>query len=149
MPARLMLRVALMHARSGVPAGLQAVIAIEAAHALERVLATALTSAMLDVAAEPSEPRPLIPVPRLLDYAAQLRRAGGPLPVPAAELELLPPSRLLAAWRLAAHDAGLQLEQWLTLMLDRAPAGALRWEAAAAEAGLTLTEWVLLQPVSA
>lgn len=149
MPARLVVDVALKHACSGVPAGLQAVVAIEAAHALARASSTGLTCAELDRAAEPSEPRPLIPPPRLLDYAGRLRKAGDHLSPLAGELELLPPSRLLGAWRLAAHDAGLQLEHWMALMLARAPTGAIRWEAAAAAEGLTLTEWVLLQALSA
>lgn len=144
-----MVHVALKHVCSGVPAGLQTVVAIEAAHALERVSATGVTCAALDRASEPSEPRPLIPPPRLVDYAGELRGAGDHMSPLVGELELLPPSRLLGAWRLAAHDAGLQLERWMALMLARAPAGALRWEAAAAAGGLTLTEWVLLQAVSA
>jgi hypothetical protein len=150
MPARVLVYVKLAPVYAGVPVGLQVVVAIEAAHALERVCFCGLTSVDLDAAAEPREPRGLIPPPRLLEYASQLRRAGEPDAGPvAAELELLPPSRLLGAWRLAAHDQGVTLERWMTEMLARAPAGALRWEAAAASEGLTLSEWVLLQALSA
>jgi hypothetical protein len=150
MPARLVMAVALDQVWPGVPVALQVVIAIEAAHALGRVSATGLTCAAMDRLAGPTEPaRALIPRPALLGYAEQLLDAGeypGPF---TGELELLPPSRLLGAWRLAAFDAALELEQWMTVMLDRAPAGSLRWEAAAAAQGLTLTEWVLLQALSA
>jgi hypothetical protein len=150
MPARLAMTVALEQVWPSVPVALQVVIAIEAAHALGRASATGLTCAALDRAVEQAEPaRALIPRPALLGYAEQLLNAGehpGPF---AGELELLPPSRLLGAWRLAAFDAALELEQWMTVMLDRAPDGSLRWEAAAAAQGLTLTEWVLLQALSA
>lgn len=150
MPARLVMAVALEQVWPGVPVALQAVIAIEAAHAFERVSAAGVTRAALDHAAEATEPaRALIPRPALLGYAEQLLDAAGP-PVPfAGELELLPPSRLLGAWRLAAFDGALELEQWMTVMLDRAPACSLRWEAAAAAQALTLTEWVALQALSA
>ncbi len=150
MPARLVMTVALEQVWPGVPVALQVVIAIEAAYAFGRVSAAGFTCAALDRAAEPAEPaRALIPRPALLGYAEQLLDAGdypGPF---AGELELLPPSRLLDAWRLAAFDAELELEQWMTAMLDRAPAGSLRWEATASAQGLTLTEWVLLQALSA
>ncbi len=150
MPARLVMAVALEHVWPGVPVALQAVIAIEAAHAFERVSATGLTCAALDRAAEPTEPvRALIPRPALLGYSEQLLDAGEQPGRFVGELEMLPPSRLLGAWRLAAFDAELELEQWMTVMLDCAPADSLRWEAAAAAQGLTLTEWVALQALSA
>jgi hypothetical protein len=150
MPARLVVAVALEQVWPGVPTALQVVIAIEAAHAFERVSATGLTCAALNRAAEVTEPaRALIPRPALLGYSEQLLGAGerpGPY---RGELELLPPSRLLGTWRLAAFDARLELEAWITVMLDRAPAGSLRWEAAAAAHGLTLTEWVAFQALAA
>jgi hypothetical protein len=150
MPARVVLAVSLERTWPGVPVGLQAVVAIEAAHALERVSTTNVVCATLDRAAElPGRRRAVIPPPRLLGYAAQLRWAGDRARAFLGELELLPPSRLLGTWRLAAYDAGLELEEWMTVMLGRAPAGALQWEASAAVEGLTLTEWVLLQALSA
>jgi hypothetical protein len=150
MPARLVMTVALEQVWPGVPTALQVVIAIEAAHAFERVSATGLTCDALDRAAELTEPaRALIPRPALLGYSEQLLGAGEHPGSYAGELELLPPSRLLGAWRLAAFDAAIELEQWITVMLGRAPAGSLRWEAAAAAHGLTLTEWVALQALAA
>jgi len=150
MPGRLVMRVVLERMRPGVPAALQVVVAVEAADILGRVQGTGLTASVLDDAAEAGGPsRAVLPRPPLLGYAAQLAGAGEHTEQFAGELELLPPSRLLGRWRLAAFDAGLELEQWVSVMLGLAPAGAVRWEAAAAAEGLTLTEWVLLQALSA
>lgn len=150
MPARIVLAITIEEVWPGVPTALQVVIAIEAAHALERVSGTGLTCSALNSAAREPEPaRTLIPRPALLGYSEQLLDAGEQPGRFEGELELLPPSRLLGTWRLAAFDAALELDQWITMMLDRAPAGCLRWEAAATARGLTLTEWVALQALSA
>jgi hypothetical protein len=149
MPARLTFEVSLSETWLGVPPGLQAVIAIEAAFAMDRQSREGLGLELDRLTNAPLCCRSIIPSPQLVEYAMQLS-ASRLVDVPfTGEVELLPPSRVLTRWRLAAGSAGQPLEAWMLAGLTRAPRQAVRWEAAAAYQGLTLTEWVLLQALSA
>jgi hypothetical protein len=150
MPARIVLSVSLSETWAGVPVGLQAVVGVEAAHAIERVEGSSALCATLDLACDATKARPpVVPAPRLCGYAAQLERSCPCTRPFAGTIELLPPSRLMATWKLAAWKAGSTVEEWISTMLARAPRRALLWEAAAAVECMTLTEWVLLQALSA
>jgi hypothetical protein len=150
MPARMMLKISLSEMWVGVPPGLQAVIGIEAAHAIERFPAAQSVELDLDrCAAAPRSRRLMVPTTRLADYAQQLMASSPRASAFRGEIELLPPSRLITAWRLGALASAKGLEEWMGSMLARAPRNAVRWEAAAAHDGLTLTEWLLLQALSA
>lgn len=150
MPARLVVHVALPTTWTAVPVGLQVVIAVEAAHVLSRVASRNTVEQCLDRLADVPLSRPaMIPVPRLTDYARQLAAARDDGPAYRGEIELLPPSRLLTAWRLAAGVERREIKEWIVGMLSQAPTRAVQWEAAAAFEGLTLTEWALLQALSA
>ena len=76
MPARIVLSVSLSETWAGVPMGLQAVVGVEAAHAIERVDGSSALCATLDLACDATEARqPVVPAPRLCGYAAQLERS--------------------------------------------------------------------------
>lgn len=142
-------------AAAGVPVSLWATVSVETRRCLELtaavfgVSATAVCAALEDACTEartgPREPE-TASASRLGDYGEALLRAvphqtqravGGVL--------LRPPLRMLAAWSLAAEDAGVELEAWATGMLEAPVGEAARWEACAALAGQTLAEWTLVQ----
>jgi hypothetical protein len=154
MPARIVLEVAFVDAAS-VRAGLRAAVAIEAARCLafvarRRSLGADAIERRLDAAARVAEPPPVVPIAahRLADYARQLSAAGPGVADERSPVELLVPSRQMAAWALAAAEAGLPVEEWAQRLLDSAPQLALAWEAASAARAQTLLEWALAQPVS-
>jgi hypothetical protein len=147
-------RVNALAQRQGMPPALCVVIAVEAARALHEV-ATATGAAAsevadwLDVAAaiappaefEPPAARPLRAYARALETARYKSRS-------VRRLELIVPDRLRARWSLAAQNAGLTVEVWITVQLAAARPGTERWEAQAAAEARTLAEWVAFQALS-
>jgi hypothetical protein len=146
-------RLARLAATERLPLPLFAVIAVEAARALDEIaellgasadeLAAPLdeaTGAARDPDYEPRPTRALRAYARALSSGAFHGRGDGN-----GKLTLVVPDRLRARWSLAAQDEGQALDTWIAARLATAQAGRGRWEARAAYEGRTLAEWLSLQ----
>jgi hypothetical protein len=141
-------------AAAGLPLSLWLTLEVEAQRALSVAadlvgVPPAVLAAQADDAAALSSSDRIAPVAarRLAEYGAALRAGDKRFRVADGHLSVAldVPHTLLAAWALAAADAGKRLEEWVTL--QELPPGRHLWEAAAAEAGLQLDGWLLRQAI--
>jgi predicted HicB family RNase H-like nuclease len=146
-------RLATLAATERLPLPLFAVIAVEAARALDEVaelldisaddLASLVDDAATAAQESDFEPRPtraLRAYAKALSSGAFHGRGDGN-----GTLTLVVPDRLRARWSLTAQDEGQSLDAWIGARLATAQAGRGRWEARAAYEGRTLAEWLSLQ----
>lgn len=142
-------------AAAGVPSSLWATLAIESQRCAEETallfdVPGYIVSGALEHAASKERESSVGPTEesssRLCDYAQALLRAPARRARPTmGGLLLRPPLRMLTAWSLSSHAAGLPLEAWATLHLTQPIYEPVNWEASAAEAGQTLAEWIVVQ----
>jgi hypothetical protein len=136
-------------ALAGMPITLWSTLAVEASRSValattsfglsERVVEEMLASA---ASVQPDAPRHS----RLTDYARALRQARPRDAVGTSGAVALRPSLGSAtAWRVAAAESSVSLEEWIGRRVVAPPAEFVTWEATAAEAGRSLPEWALLQ----
>jgi hypothetical protein len=132
-------------AADGVPVSLWVRAAVEAGRARDlladstRCTSEEIDALLLEAAICTEAPRGISALERYAAAVISGLTPGGSASGPS--LEVLLPSEMLLAWRLAAGGSALSMEAWVAAMISRAPAGVTRLEARAAAEGESLAAW--------